>query len=127
MTRVQAGRPPHDLQVVTQEISRTAAWTSLEGIAAGARAVDDVIRAALAPVFAQRRSLEVAWDYVCALSSQVKANCWALAEAAGHCGWGRLQALLRSYRWDHTAVRDLLAPLAGRWLTCPPDDPVGPG
>ena len=28
---------------------------------------------------------------------------------------------------DHTAARDLLAPLAGRWLTCPDDDPVGPG
>ena len=109
------------------EIDETTHSTSLEGIAAGAQAVDDVIRAALEPVFAQRRSLEVAWDYVTTLSSQVKANCWALSEAAGHDGWGRMQALLRSYVWDHTAARDLLAPLAGRWLTCPDDDPVGPG
>jgi hypothetical protein len=112
---------------VTQEITGTAAWTSLEGIAAAVRVVDEQIRAALGPVFAQRRSLQVAWDYVCTLSSQVKANCWALAEAAGHAGWGRMQALLNRYVWDHTAVRDLLAGLAGRWLTCPPDDPVGPG
>ena len=78
-------------------------------------------------VFARARSLGVAWDYVCAPTGQVKANCWALAEAAGHACWHRMQALLRTYRWDHLAVRDLLAPLAGRWLTCPAGDPVGPG
>jgi hypothetical protein len=112
---------------VTNEIDETTHWASLEDIAAGVRTVDDVIKAALAPVFAQRRSLAVAWDYLTTLSSQVKANCWALAEAAGHDGWGRMQALLNSYVWDHTAARDLLAPLAGRWLTCPEQDPVGPG
>jgi hypothetical protein len=64
---------------------------------------------------------------VSTLSTQAKANCWALAEVAGHDGWGRMQALLNSCVWDHTAVRDLLAPLAGRWLTCPADDPVGQG
>lgn len=109
------------------EIDKTTHGASLEDIAAGVRAVDDVIKAALEPVFAQRRSLQVAWDYLTTLSSQVKANCWALAEAAGHDGWGRMQALLNSYVWDHTAARDLLAGLAGRWLTCPDDDPVGPG
>lgn len=112
---------------MTEEITKTAAWVSLEDIAAGVRAVDEVIKAALGPVFAQRRSLAVAWDYVTTLSSQVEANCWALAEAAGHEGWGRMQALLNSYVWDHTAVRDLLAPLAGMWLACPDDDLVGPG
>lgn len=109
------------------EIDKTTHGASLEDILANVQAVDDVIRAALAPVFAQRRSLAVAWDYLTALSGQVKANCWALAEAAGHTGWGRMQALLNSYAWDHTAARDLLAPLAGRWLTCPEDDLVGPG
>jgi hypothetical protein len=49
---------------------------------------------------AQRRSTDVALDYVKALSPGVKANCWALAEAAGHEGWERMQALLGSYRWD---------------------------
>ena len=109
------------------EIDKTTHGASLEDIAAGARAVDDVIKAELAGVFAQRRSLAVAWDYLTTLSSQVKANCWALAEAGGHEGWGRMQALVTSYVWDHTAARDLLAPLAGRWLTCPDEDPVGAG
>jgi SRSO17 transposase len=112
---------------VRNKITETVAWVSLEDIADGARVVDDVIRAALVPVFAQARSLQVAWDYVSALSPQVKANCWALGEAGGHEGWSRMQALLRSYVWDHTVVRGLLAPLAGRWLTCPADDPVGAG
>ena len=49
---------------------------------------------------AQRRSVEVAVGYVSALSPGVRANCWSLAEAAGHEGWGRMQALLRSYAWD---------------------------
>lgn len=73
---------------MNNEIDKTTHWTSLEGIAAGVRAVDEVIQAALGPVFAQKRSLEVAWDYVTTLSPQVKANCWALAEAAGHGNWG---------------------------------------
>jgi len=30
----------------------------------------------------------------------VKANCWSLAESAGHEGQGRMQGLLGSYRWD---------------------------
>jgi XTP/dITP diphosphohydrolase len=32
------------------------------------------------------------------LSSGARANCWSLAESAGHEGWGRMQALLGSYR-----------------------------
>lgn len=110
-----------------KEIEETAASASLEDVAAGAQAVDEAIEAELAPLFAQQRSLDVAWDYVSALSDQIRANCWSLAEAAGHGGWGRLQALLRTYVWDHEAVRELLPGLAGRWLTCPGDDPVGPG
>jgi len=55
---------------VKEEITETAAWSSLEGIAAAARVVDDVIKAALGPVFAQARSLAVAWDYITTLSAQ---------------------------------------------------------
>jgi SRSO17 transposase len=112
---------------VKEEITKTAAWASLEGIAAGAQAVDDVIRAALRLMFAQARSLATAWDYVSALSEQVKADGWALAEAAGHEGWHRMQALLNSYVWDPMAVRGLLARLVGLWLRCPDDDLLGPG
>lgn len=102
-------------------------WASLEDIAAGVRTVDAAIREEIAGVFAQRRSLQVAFAYLGALSARVKANCWALAEAAGHVGWGRMQGLLGRYVWDHAAVRDRLARLAARFLSCPPDDPVGPG
>ena len=51
----------------------------------------------LGRVLAQRRSVEVAFAYVAALSPGTRANCWALAEAAGHEGWGRMQALVGSY------------------------------
>jgi SRSO17 transposase len=112
---------------VTQVINEAAASVSLEGIAAGVRAVDTVIKARLADVFAQRRSMEVAFDYLDALSPRARGNCWALAEAAGHHGWWRMQALLNQYVWDFTAVRAALGPLAARWLTCPDDDLVGPG
>ncbi len=52
---------------------------------------------------AQRRSAGTALDYVRELAPGVKANCWGLAEAAGHESPYRMQALLRSYRWDWTA------------------------
>lgn len=45
-------------------INEAAASVSLEGIAAGVRAVDTMIKAQLADVFAQRRSIEVAFDYL---------------------------------------------------------------
>jgi hypothetical protein len=45
---------------------------------------------------AQRRSAAVAFDYVAGLSPETKANCWSIAESAGHEGWGRMQALLGS-------------------------------
>ena len=46
----------------------------------------------------------------------VKANCWSLAESAGHEGWGRMQSLLGSYRWDWTALRAALPALAVAWI-----------
>jgi hypothetical protein len=39
-----------------------------------------------------------------------------LAEAAGHEDWGRMQALLRSYRWDWKELRARLPGLAAAWL-----------
>jgi SRSO17 transposase len=89
--------------------------------------VDEVIADALSGVFAQRRSIEVAFDYLAGLAPGVKANCWGLAEVAGHTGWSRMQGLLGRYMWDFTAMRDRLAPLAAGYLTCPDDDLVGPG
>jgi len=76
---------------------------------------------------AQRRSAAVAWGYVAALSPGVKANCWALAESAGHDGWGRMQALLSSYRWDWTDLRAELPALAAAWIPDAEGDLIGPG
>jgi hypothetical protein len=76
---------------------------------------------------AQRRSVEVAFGYVSALSPGMKANCWSIAEAAGHEGWHRMQALLGSYRWGWQDLRGGLPALAAAWLPCDPDDLIGPG
>src|SRR5512144_858139 len=76
---------------------------------------------------AQRRSTEVALEYVTVLGSGVKANCWSLAEAAGHDGQGRMQGLLGSYRWGWTRLRDQLPGLAAAWIPDPPGDLIGPG
>ncbi|HUY45016.1 MAG TPA: IS701 family transposase [Streptosporangiaceae bacterium] len=78
-------------------------------------------------MLAQRRSAEVAFGYVTALSPGVRANCWSLAEAAGHEGWGRMQALLSTYRWDWKELRAELPGLAAAWLPDREDDLIGPG
>jgi len=57
----------------------------------------------------------------------MRANCWDLAEAAGHEGWGRLQALLRSYRGDWKDLRAALPALAAAWLPDRDGDLIGPG
>ncbi len=81
----------------------------------------------LGRVMAQRRSVEVAFAYVTALSPGVRANCWSVAEAAGHEGWGRMQALLRTYAWDWKDLRAELPALAAAWLPDRDGDLIGPG
>ena len=76
---------------------------------------------------AQRRSAGTALDYVRGLAPEVKANCWGLAEAAGHERPYRMQALLGSYRWDWKDLRAELPALARAWLPCDPGDLIGPG
>jgi hypothetical protein len=76
---------------------------------------------------AQRRSVEAALDYVRGLASEVTANCWSLAEAAGHENPYRMQALLSCYRWDWTDLRAELPALARAWLPCDEGDLTGPG
>jgi len=76
---------------------------------------------------AQRRSTIVASGYVAALSPETRANCWSLAESAGHEGWGRMQALLGSYRWDWAELRAKLPALAAAWIPDAEDDLIGPG
>ncbi len=105
----------------------TAAQARIEDVAACAARVDAQVRGVLGSVLAQRRSAEVAFGYVRALSPGVRANCWSLAEAAGHEGWGRMQALLRSYAWDWKDLRAELPALAAAWLPDHEDDLIGPG
>jgi hypothetical protein len=83
-------------------------------VAACAAQVDAQVRAVLGRVLAQRRSAGVAFAYVAALSPGTRANCWALAEAAGHEGQGQMQALAGSYVWDREDLQAELAGLAGR-------------
>jgi hypothetical protein len=76
---------------------------------------------------AQRRSVAVASGYVAALSPEVKANCWAIAESAGHEGWARMQGLLGCYRWDWKELRAALPGLAVAWIPDLDGDLTGPG
>jgi SRSO17 transposase len=112
---------------VEQNKYTTAAQASIEDVADCTARADAQVRAVLGEVMAQRRSAGVAFDYLAALSPSVKANCWSLAESAGHEGWGRMQALLGSYRWDWKDLRARLAALAAAWLPDLDDDLVGPG
>jgi SRSO17 transposase len=107
--------------------TETTRGLSLEDIGAGVAVVDTQIRVLLGQVMAQDRSAEVAFDYLGGLSGPAKATCWALAEAAGHANWSRMQALLGRYVWDYTVMRAKLAPLAARWLRCPQEDLIGAG
>jgi len=81
----------------------------------------------LGRVMRQRRSIAAALDYVKALSRGTRANCWELAEEAGHEGPHRMQALLRRYKWSWETLRDALPGLAAQCLPDDPDDLIGPG
>jgi len=105
----------------------TAAVASIEDVADCTARADAQVRNVLRGVMAQRRSAVTAFDYVAALSPGVKANCWSLAESAGHEGWGRMQGLLGSYRWDWKDLRAALPALAAAWLPDLDGDLIGPG
>jgi SRSO17 transposase len=105
----------------------TAAVASIEDVADCTVRADAQVRSVLREVMAQRRSAAAAFDYVAALSPGVKANCWSLAESAGHEGWGRMQGLLGSYRWDWQELRAVLPALAAAWIPDRAGDLTGPG
>ena len=105
----------------------TAAAASIEDVADCTARADAQVGAVLQGVMAQRRSASAALDYVTALASEVKANCWSLAESAGHEGQCRMQGLLGSYRWDWKRLRDQLPALAVAWIPDAPQDLIGPG
>ncbi len=105
----------------------TAVQASIEDVSGCSARADAQVRAVLGRVMAQRRSAGTALDYIRGLAPEVKANCWGLAEAAGHQSPYRMQALLRSYRWDWKDLRAELPALARAWLPCDPGDLIGPG
>jgi SRSO17 transposase len=112
---------------VTTDSDDTAVQASIEDVSGCSARADAQVRAVLGRVLAQRRSAGAALDYVRGLAPGVKANCWSLAEAAGHDSPYRMQALLRSYRWDWTRLRAELPALARAWLPCDEGDLTGPG
>ena len=105
----------------------TAAVAGIEALAECTAGADAQLRAVLRGVMAQRRSASAALEYVTALASGVKANCWSLAEAAGHEGQSRMPGLLGSYRWDWKQLRDQLPGLAAAWIPDAQQDLIGPG
>ena len=112
---------------MTTDSDDTAVQASIEDVSGCSVRADAQVRAVLGRVLAQRRSAGTALDYVRGLSPGVKANCWSLAEAAGHERPYRMQALLRSYRWDWRRLRAELPALARAWLPCDEGDLTGPG
>ena len=105
----------------------TAAVARIEDVADCTARADAQVRNVLRGVMAQRRSAAAAFDYVAALSPGTKANCWSLAESAGHEGWGRMQGLLGSYRWGWTGLRAALPALAVAWIPDAEQDLIGAG
>jgi hypothetical protein len=71
---------------VKQINDNTAAVASMEDLADCTARADAQVRSVLQGMMAQRRSAAVAFDYVAALSPVARANCWSLAESAGHEG-----------------------------------------
>jgi SRSO17 transposase len=100
---------------------------SIEDAAECGERADALVGGLLARIMRQRRSIAAAMDYIRALSRETRANCWELAQEAGHEGPHRMQALLSRYKWSWEQLRELLPGLAQEVLHDDPDDLTGPG
>jgi SRSO17 transposase len=113
---------------VTKQDKPTAATASIGDVLGSIGRADALVRGFLAVLMRQQRSRATALDYVLALGRDVRANCWDLAERAGHDGGPHLfQGLLGSYRWSWEAGREMLPGLARDVLGGEPADETGPG
>lgn len=112
---------------MTKQETATAAVASIEDAAECGERADALVSGVLGRVMRQRRSIAAALDYIRALSRGTRANCWELAEEAGHDSPHRMQALLRRYKWSWENLRGLLPALAAECLPDDPDDLIGPG
>jgi SRSO17 transposase len=112
-----------------EKLEEPAAVTaSIEDVLDCDQRANALVRGFLGRLMRQRRSTAVALGYVLALGRDVRANCWDLAEKAGHAaGPHRMQALLRSYRWSWECGREMLPELAQQVLEGDLEDIAGPG
>ena len=100
---------------------------SIEDAAEYGERADALVSDLLGRVMRQRRTVAAAMDYILALSRETRANCWELAQKAGHEGPHRMQALLGRDKWSWEELRGLLPGLAQQVLRDDPGDPAGPG
>ena len=105
----------------------TAAVASIEDAAECGERADALVSDLLGRIVRQRRTVAAALDYIRALSRETRANCWDLAQKAGHEGPHRMQALLSRHQWSWEELRGLLPGLAQEVLRDDPDDATGPG
>ena len=105
----------------------TTAVASIEDAAECGERADALVGGLLGRIMRQRRTVAAALDYIRSLSRGTRANCWELAQKAGHQGPHRLQALLSRHQWSWEQLRDLLPGLAQDVLRDDPADLIGPG
>ena len=100
---------------------------SIEDAAACDERADALVSGLLGRVMRRRGTIATALDYVRSLARDTRANCWELAERAGHGLPYRMQGLLGRSRWRWEDLRDLLPGLAQDVLAGDPGDGIGPG
>ena len=121
------GRPWLVRVFVTKLDKPTAAVASIEDAAACDERADALVSGLLTRVIRRRGTVATALDYVRSLGRDARANCWELAERAGHGLPYRMQGLLGRSRWRWEDLRDLLPGLAQDVLGGGPGDGIGPG
>ena len=113
--------------VEKQNNEATAAVASIEDAADCDERADALVRGVLGRVMRRRGTIAAGAGYIRALARDVRANCWELAQKAGHEGPHRMQALLSRHKWRWEELRELLPGLAQEVLRDDPGDETGPG
>jgi len=114
---------------VTNKTKETAAWINIPDFREVCKAADFRLCAEFSGVFAQRRTMDKAMDYIDALSDpHVRGNSWDIAEWCGHSTPGPVQSLVGDNKWDHGKMWDRISVMAGHLAEkdCE-NDPLGPG
>jgi SRSO17 transposase len=112
---------------VTKHDENTAAVASIEDAAACDERADALVSGLLSRVMRRRGTVATALDYVRSLGRDTRANCWELAERAGHGLPYRMQGLLGRSRWRWEDLRALLPGLAWDVLAGGASGEIGPG